>query len=206
MKLILSLILLFSSICFGQLFGQEVIELKSRTSGLSAGVQAGYMSYQDDQIHPANDNGFGYGAHVQYGFNNKFGVDLSFTHYEVKSNSFNNINSPYPYTAIDCTARFFFGSTNSSLRPFLSAGINYTRSQELFQDPNTFFESNEIYSGYGFAGGFGISYFLQPEISIDLSVVANSGSYINTTVNGQDFEFDHRYLSYIGLGGLSYHF
>lgn len=209
MKSILILSMLFCLVAPFQLFSQAVIELKSNTSGLAAGVQFGYMSYEDDQIHASSENGFGYGGHLQYGFNNKFGVDLSYMHYEVKSNSINNLNSPYPYTAIDLTARFFFGSTSTPIRPFLSAGVNYTRSQELFefQDVNGFFfESNEIYSGYGFAGGFGIYFFITPDVSIDLSVVADSGAYINTTVNGQDFQFDHRYLSYIGQGGVSYHF
>lgn len=206
MKLITLFVLIGLFTISSNLSAQQVIEMKSKTNGFSAGVHVGYLSYQDDQIHPSTDNGLGYGAHIQYGFNHKFAIDLAFQHYAVKSKSSNNINSPYPYTELDCTARFSFGSTNTQLRPFLLAGVNYTRSQELFEDPFTFFQSLETYSGYGFAGGFGVSYFVQPEISIDITLLVHSGSYVNTTINGADFQFDHSYLSYIGLGGISYHF
>ncbi len=206
--LVLALLILSST----TLFAQGSIEQQSTTKGVSASLNAGYISYTADGIHLETETGPGFGAQIQYGFSHKFAVAVSYQHFSIATQSEENfdtpynIDSPYPYNEIDIVGKFIFGSTDSKLRPNLSIGFNFTRSKETYYDPLFDFTSLQTYSGYSICGGGGIRYFLNTNMSLDLSVLYHSGTFTTTLYNGQDIDFTHDFLSFKGLLGFAYHF
>jgi len=211
MKILYQLVSLII-VCSANLSGQDVIEMQSKTKGLSAGIHVGFISYTDDKIHTETEAGLGYGAQIQYGFSHQFAVALSFQHFAITTQSYPNtdipynIDSPYPYTEADLIGKYIFGSTNSKLRPNISLGFNYTKSKETYYNPVFNYTSLETYSGFGFCGGGGLAYFLNTQMSLDLSLIFHSGDFTTTLINGQELDFAHSYFNVEGLVGFNYHF
>ncbi len=207
MKYILPLALFISFLSTSKLIAQEVISMKSKTIGISAGAAVGSLSFRDDIAHPDGaEEGIGIGGHIQYGFSHKFSAAIAVQNYFVHAGSSNAADKTYPYMEADVTAIFTFGSTNTQLRPMLAAGATYTRMKETYFNFQTGFYQDEIYSGIGFVGGAGLSYFIKPELSVDLLLQIHSGYFSKTLIDQVQFNVQHSYYTFNGLLGVSYHF
>ena len=66
--------------------------------------------------------------------------------------------------------------------------------------------NHRTYSGFGFVGGGGLHYFLNTDMSLDLSLLVTSGDFTTTLINGEELDVEHWYLSYRGMVGFNYHF
>ncbi|MGB3080810.1 MAG: outer membrane beta-barrel protein, partial [Saprospiraceae bacterium] len=169
MKIILSLLLIFSCICIGNLSSQEVIAIHSKTKGFSFGIHGSYLDYTAKSLHYEAQTGPGFGGFVQYGFSHQWAVSLAVQHYFMDPKTIDLLNSPYPYTEFDLTGKYIFGSSNSVVRPFLALGGNYTTQDESFYDATGFFVLETTYSGFSGCGGAGVAIFLTNQLSIDIS-------------------------------------
>ncbi|HZV71119.1 MAG TPA: outer membrane beta-barrel protein [Saprospiraceae bacterium] len=207
MKILVSLLFLNSVFFITKLSGQEVIAMLSRTHRLSAGANAGFISYTSPRLHTNTETGFGYGMFIQYGFNHRVAASFSYQHFAIKSQDGLErvVNSPYPYNDLSLTGKYFFGSTTTKLRPNLAIVINYTKSKENNQYTSTYL-SHETFSGLSFGGGGGLSYFVDPQVSIDISILYNTGTYTTNYQDGFIVDFTYKFSSIKGFAGVSYHF
>lgn len=181
--------------------------MQSKTDGISLGAVVGFLSFRDDVAHPKGaESGPGFGGHIKYGFNHKFSGSLAVQNYIVSAKSENKADQTYPYLEVDVNAIFNFGSTNSRLRPMLSVGGTYTKMSESYFNFTLGQIDDEVYSGIGFVGGAGLSYFMKPELSVDLTFQIHSGAFSKTLVNRQLVNVQHSYYTFNGLLGISYHF
>ena len=204
MKILISLICVFSISCTNRIFSQELVSVKSITKGFSIGGHAAYLSYTASSLLFEPNTGYGYGGYIQYGFTHQIAVAIEVQHYMMDPKTIELLESPYSYTEIELIGKYIFGSTNSALRPYLAAGGNYTTQQEKFLDPN----QNEIdatYSGFPVCGGAGINFFLTPHFTFDLSGFYNIGTF-GVTQNGTKFDTTYDFTAFKFLGGFSYHF
>ncbi|HZV71120.1 MAG TPA: outer membrane beta-barrel protein [Saprospiraceae bacterium] len=209
MRLFITFLFFLAARCLTPISAQEVISMQSKTDGISVGATVGFLSFRDDIAHPRGaESGPGFGGHIQYGFNHKFSGLLAVQNYIVTAKSENKVDQTYPYLEVDVSAVFTFGSTNSQLRPMLSAGGTYTKMSESYYDfiNGTGEINDEVYSGIGFVGGAGISYFMQQQLSIELIFQIHSGAFSKTLVNRLPVNVQHDYYTLNGLLGLSYHF
>ncbi|MEP6646418.1 MAG: outer membrane beta-barrel protein [Saprospiraceae bacterium] len=201
--------LLFSLIAgfFTTISAQEVISMRSQTMGISVGAAGGYLSFRDDVAHPLGaESGPGFGGHIQYGFSHRFSGVFAVQNYFVTAKSENKADNSYPYLEADLSAMFNFGSTNSQLRPMLAVGGTFTKVSESYYNFSTGEIQDEVYSGIGFVGGAGLSYFIKPELSVDLNFQIHSGAFSKTLVDRSPINVQHSYYTFNGLLGLSYHF
>ncbi|MFZ1676261.1 MAG: hypothetical protein WAT91_03255, partial [Saprospiraceae bacterium] len=112
----------------------------------------------------------------------------------------------YPYLEVDGSVIFNFGSTNTKLRPMISVGGTYTKMSESYYNFTTGNIQDEVYSGIGFVGGAGLSYFINTKLSVDLLFQIHSGAFSKTLVNRLPLNVQHSYFTFNGLLGISYHF
>ncbi|MBC7883898.1 MAG: outer membrane beta-barrel protein, partial [Saprospiraceae bacterium] len=175
-----------------------------KTKGFSAGVHAGYLSYTANNLLFEANTGFGFGGFVQYGFSHQLALSLGIQHYYMDPKTIALLNSPYPYTEFDITAKYIFGSTNSVVRPFLALGGNYTTQDEFFEDDiEGLIEAT--YSGFSGCGGAGVAFFLTNQLSLDISAYYHIGSF-GVIQNRIKYDVTYDFTAYKGLAGISYHF
>jgi opacity protein-like surface antigen len=186
--------------------GQDNITIASQTKGFSGGVRLGYLSYTNDDVHPFTEGGIGYGAQLQYGFSHPISIAFSYQHFGVTSRTDNNTLSPYPYDEFDLIGKYIFGSTASQWRPYLSLGLNYTRTKESFYYANVNVETLEKYSGSSFCVGGGVSYFINSKWSLDLAGLFHTGAFTTILIDGDQLDESFSFSSFTGLVGIFYHF
>jgi hypothetical protein len=206
----------FSSIFLTQsVFSQEQITLASKTKGFSAGVHAAYISHENNAFHAEPEYALGYGIIAQYCFNHKIAVAISYQHYSIEPKSPNSIVDHYPLFEYDIIGKYIFGSSASKLRPNLQAGFNFTNTEEGFYyaqlDGYIDVYTTEEYYGTLFLVGGGLSYYLTPEVSADLSFIIHAGQFTKAylTTNYTDTEkidIESDIFNLNGLLGIQYHF
>lgn len=207
MKSYITFLLLLACGWLTNISAQEVISMQSKTTGVSIGAAAGFLSFSDNIVHPDGaETGFGFGGHIQYGFSHKFAAVLAVQNYSVTAKSINAADNSYPYLEVDGSVAFTFGSTNTQLRPMISVGGTYTKMSESYYNFDTGNIQDEVYSGIGFVGSAGLNYFIKPELSVDLSFQIHSGAFSKTLVDRFPVNFQHSYYTINGLLGISYHF
>lgn len=207
MKIYRSLLLIMLVFGVQKLISQDIIEMRSQTIGFSGGIHVAYLSYTQDYLHEEAQDGIGFGAQIQYGFNHQFAASLAYQFYSLNSGSTPILNSPYPFSEVDLLGKYIFGSTTTPLRPYISLGLNYSRSkQDFYNQQNNFEYTSATYSGITFCGGGGLSYFFSPEWSVDASFLFHTGSFSTIYENRVLIDDSLKFTSIRGTAGVVYHF
>ncbi|MBK9981749.1 MAG: hypothetical protein IPP15_04890 [Saprospiraceae bacterium] len=135
MKILHSIFLLIFLLFSFSLSAQDPISNLSISKGLSLGAHAAYISHENDVYHAEPEYAIGYGVRIQYGFNHKMAVALSYQHYSIKPKSINSNVNRYPLFEYDIIGEYIFGTSISRLRPNLQAGFNFTTTEESYFYP-----------------------------------------------------------------------
>ncbi len=207
-------ILIFCLYTFS-LAAQDQIMMSSISKGLSLGAHAAYISHENDVYHAKPEKALGYGLRIQYGFNHKMAVAISYQHYSIKPKSINSNVNRYPLFEYDIIGEYIFGSSVSRLRPNLQAGFNFTNTEESYhyQELGVYTNVNttEEYYAIAFLAGAGLSYYFSPNISADLTINVHTGQFnkVYLTTNytpTEKIDIQSDLFDLNGLLGFQYHF
>lgn len=176
-------IMLFLLIACSTFAQKQPLEMKSNTEGFSLGINLHSLSWSSDFFTVLDEEesaGVGIGVELGYGITQRFEVigryDFSTLALQNEWDYFNKGN-------MELMARFNPGSTTKKLRPYVELGLG---NQSVAVSP--IFFQNQLFeyrfSGWGFAYGAGLNYFLHRNFLITANLAGSTGTMSNFTANG----------------------
>ena len=183
---------------------QEILEMKSIASGLSAELHLGISGWICDDLDVSNENGFHFGLKAGYGFTEWIEAFIEYDHSIITPED--QGLSKFPYNHLDIGARFNFGSTVKAFRYFAEAGMMFqTTTQEAFDlDTDNIFELKM--DGYGLLLGAGIKYHFQLPLVFIAGAKYGIGTFDTIEIEGYDYDDEWDADSYRIYLGMAYYF
>ncbi len=208
-------LIIFCLVSFS-IIAQDELSLASISKGFSAGAHAAYISHENNLIHGA-EYGYGFGVRVQYGINHNIAVAVSYQNYFIKPQRvYSSLLDRYQLFEYDVIGEYIFGTSISRLRPNLQAGFNLTATDEsyLFEelDGHQNVGTTDEFSGITILAGGGLSYYCNPKLSVNLTLMMHTGQFTKYFQTKSYDEITKQYhvnsavFNLNGLLGVQYHF
>ena len=205
---------LFTLLCIffiAQSYGQDI---RSIRSGFTLSISGKYVNWKSNSqfvgsLDSEEPNGIGFTAEAAYGVTEQIQIIGSFSQAYFTSQPYWDT---YTNTHLQLGARYNFGGTLSSVRPFVEAAVasnSFTITPITFNF-GSFTETHDLdMSGLGIHLGAGASFFVTSRLSIQAKFVTHFGDYSTTELTNEQFEpfddkVDFRFLG--GEIGLGYNF
>lgn len=183
------------------------LSVRSNEDGFAISAGGFYNNWNSD--HASNlasvfNSGIGFQFAVRYGFKQRFNL---YSEFQVNTQIQNTYDITSSMNKINLGLIYSFAGTLNKIRPFLGAGINISNSTFNFIDEPYEIDIDEdgfiddVYGFYklkgtGINSRAGFSYFIKPNLGIQVQVSGNFGNFTNNTLAGFIYSKDVDYSEY----------